>query len=137
MKIVIAYDGSNDAKEVLKIAQRFAKENQVEITLLYVARKTEDMSKEDEEKAIKKGEEILKRAKSAIEEGISVKEVVVSDYSIAEAILKFVEKEEADLLIMGARGVRPDIIRYTLGSTAAKVANFAPCSIYIVKKKES
>jgi nucleotide-binding universal stress UspA family protein len=137
MKIVIAYDGSNDAKEGLKIAQRFAKENQVEITLLYVARKTEDMSKEDEEKAIKKGEEILKRAKSAIEEGISVKEVVVSDYSIAEAILKFVEKEEADLLIMGARGVRPDIIRYTLGSTAAKVANFAPCSIYIVKKKES
>ena len=134
MKIVIAYDGSNDAKEGLKIAQRFAKENQVELPLLYVARKTEDMSKEDEEKAIKKGEEILKRAKSAIEEGISVKEVVVSDYSIAEAILKFVEKEEADLLIMGARGVRPDIIRYTLGSTAAKVANFAPCSNNIVKK---
>ncbi len=135
MKVVIAYDGSQDAKEGLKVAQRFLKDVIDELILLYVVRKKEDMSKEEEEKEIEKGEKLLEEAKKELQDSFTIKEAVISDYSVAEAILNFVENEEADMLIMGARGVRPDIIRYTLGSTTAKVASFAPCSIYIAKKK--
>jgi len=135
MKVVIAYDGSQDAKEGLKVAQRFLKEEIDELILLYVVRKREDMSKEEEEKEIEKGKKLLEEAKKELKDQFTIKETVISDYSIAEAILNFVENEEADMLIMGARGVRPDIIRYTLGSTTAKVVSFAPCSIYIAKKK--
>jgi len=135
MKVVIAYDGSQDAKEGLKVAQRFLKEEIDELILLYVVRKREDMSKEEEEKEKEKGKKLLEEAKKELKDHFTIKETVISDYSIAEAILNFVENEEADMLIMGARGVRPDIIRYTLGSTTAKVVSFAPCSIYIAKKK--
>ena len=135
MKVVIAYDGSQDAKEGLKVAQKFLREVIDEVVLLYVVRKREDMSKEEEEKEIEKGKKLLEEAKNEIKDAFKIKESVIADYSIAEAILNFVESEETDILIMGARGVRPDIIRYTLGSTAAKVVSFAPCSIYIAKKK--
>ncbi|MBO8144509.1 MAG: universal stress protein [Thermodesulfobacterium sp.] len=135
MKVVIAYDGSQDAKEGLKVAQKFLKEVIDEVILLYVIRKREDMSKDEEEKEKEKGKKLLEEAKKEIKDSFTIKEIVVVDYSIAEAILNFVENEEADMLIMGARGVRPDIIRYTLGSTTAKVVSFAPCSIYIAKKK--
>jgi len=135
MKVVIAYDGSQDAKEGLKVAQRFLKEVIDELIFLYVVRKKEDMSKEEEEKEIEKAKKLLEEAKNEIKDTFKIKESIIADYSIAEAILNFVESEEADILIMGARGVRPDIIRYTLGSTAAKVVTFAPCSIYIAKKK--
>ncbi|MCD6548455.1 MAG: universal stress protein [Thermodesulfobacterium sp.] len=135
MKVVIAYDGSQDAKEGLKVAQKFLKEVIDEVILLYVIRKRENMSKDEEEKEKEKGKKLLEEAKKEIKDSFTIKEIVVVDYSIAEAILNFVENEEADMLIMGARGVRPDIIRYTLGSTTAKVVSFAPCSIYIAKKK--
>ncbi len=135
MKVVIAYDGSQDAKEGLKVAQKFLKDVIDELILLYVVRKKEEMSKEEEEKEMEKGKKLLEEAKKELQDSFTIKESVISDYSVAEAILNFVENEEADMLIMGARGVRPDIIRYTLGSTTAKVASFAPCSIYIAKKK--
>ncbi len=135
MKVVIAYDGSQDVKEGLKMIQNFLKDAIDELILLHVIRKREDMSKDEEEKAKEKAKALLDEIKKDIQGSFKIKEVIITEFSIAEAILNFVEKEEADLLIMGARGVRPDIIRYTLGSTAAKVANFAPCSIYIAKKK--
>lgn len=137
MKVVVAYDASEDAKEGVKIAKKFLKESKKgELILLHIVQKREDMSKEDEERALKNGEEILNQVKQEIKDISSVKTVVISDFSVPEAILNFVEKEAADLLIMGARGVRAPILRYTLGSTAAKLAAFAPCSIYIVKRKE-
>jgi nucleotide-binding universal stress UspA family protein len=135
MKVIIAYDGSLDAKEGLKVAKKFLKEVIDELILLYVIRKREGMSKEEEEKETEKAKKLLEEAKTEIKDDFVIREAVIADYSIAEAILNFVESEEADMLIMGARGVRPDIIRYTLGSTTAKVVSFAPCSVYIVKKK--
>jgi nucleotide-binding universal stress UspA family protein len=135
MKVVIAYDGSQDAKEGLNVAKKFLKEVIDELILLYVVRKREGMSKEEEEKEIEKAKNLLEEAKAEIKDEFVIREAIIADYSIAEAILNFVESEEADMLIMGARGVRPDIIRYTLGSTTAKVVSFAPCSVYIAKKK--
>ncbi|AIH04405.1 universal stress protein [Thermodesulfobacterium commune] len=135
MKIVVAYDGSADAKEGLRMALTFLKETIDEIILLNVVRKREEMSKEEEAKAVEKAKALLEEVAKEVKDGYKVRQEVLVDFSVAEAILNFVEQEEPDLLIMGARGVRPDIIRYTLGSTAAKVVNFAPCSIYIAKKK--
>ncbi len=135
MKVVIAYDGSQDAKEGIRVAQQYLKQDIEELIFIYVVRKREDMPKDEEASAVEKGKKLLEEAEKEVTEDIKVRSEVIVDYSVAEAILNFIEKEEADLLIMGARGIRPDIIRYTLGSTAAKVVNFAPCSIYIAKKK--
>lgn len=50
MKVVIAYDGSQDAKEGLKVAQKFLREVIDEVILLYVVRKREDISKKKKKK---------------------------------------------------------------------------------------
>ncbi len=135
MKIVVAYDGSEDAKEGVRTAQKFLQEESGELILVSVATKREDMSKEEIERVKERTKEILESAKKEFPE-LKCETVLIEDYSVAEAILKFVEKREADLLVMGAKGTRPDILRYTLGSTASKIAAFAPCSVFIVRKKE-
>jgi len=134
MKIVVAYDGSEDAKEGIRVAERFLKEEGGELILLTVAVKREDMTKEEVNAQIERAKTILDEAKKSFP-GLNFKSELLEDYSVAEAILKYVERIEADLLIMGARGTRPDILRFTLGSTASKVVAFAPCSVFIVRKK--
>jgi len=131
---VVAYDGSEDAKEGVRVAQKFLKEEGGELILLAVAAKREDMSAEEVSAQRTKAQKVLDEAKEAFP-GLSFKPELLEDFSVAEAILKYVEKVEADLLIMGAKGTRPDILRYTLGSTASKVSAFAPCSVFIVRKK--
>lgn len=134
MKILVAYDGSEDAKEGLKLAQRFLKDEAGEVHVITVVAKRDDMTKEELEKLRLQGEELLNEARSLVKNYL-IKTQLVEDYSVAEAILKTAEKLDADLLIMGARGKRPDILRFTLGSTASKVVAFAPCSAFIVRKR--
>lgn len=134
MRIVVAYDGSEDAKEGLNLAQKFLKEDKGDLTVITIVAKREDMSKEEIERLRKKGEALLEEVKAMVKD-IPLKTAILEDYSVAEAILKYVEKAEADLLIMGAKGTRADILRFTLGSTTAKVVSFAPCSVFVVRKK--
>lgn len=134
MKILVAYDGSEDAKEGLRIAQKFGQDESGEIYVITVIGKRDDMTKEEIEKLRNRGEELLNEARSLVKD-FPIKTMLIEDYSVAEAILKTAEKLNVDLLIMGARGTRPDILRFTLGSTASKVVAFAPCSAFIVRKK--
>lgn len=134
MRIVVAYDGSEDSKEGVRLSQKFLKENKGELILLGVAAKREDMTPDEVQKIKAKTEALLNEARDLFPE-LKFETALLEDFSVAEAILRFVEKKEADLLIMGAKGTRPDILRYTLGSTAAKVVSFAPCSVFIVRKK--
>ncbi|MGC9140745.1 MAG: universal stress protein [Caldimicrobium sp.] len=134
MKIVVAYDGSEDAKEGVRLAKKFLEEEGGELTLLTVVAKREDMSSDEISVLRKKAENLMSEAKSLFSD-LKLQTEIIEDFSVPEAILKFVEKKGADLLIMGAKGTRPDILRYTLGSTAAKVVTYSPCSVFIVRKK--
>ncbi len=135
MVIVVAYDGSEDVKEGLKQLPKFLEGEEGKVYLLYVVAKREDMEKEEVSALKEKGHRLLEEGKSLLPQDVPSEAVLLEDYSVAEAILNYVNKVSADLLIMGARGTRPDIIRYTLGSTASKVSAFAPCSVYIVRKR--
>lgn len=134
MRIIVAYDGSEDAKEGVRLAKKFLEEEGGELILLTVVGKREDMSSDEISALRKKSEELIKEAQKIFSD-INFQSEIIEDFSVAEAILKFVESKDADLLIMGAKGTRPDILRYTLGSTAAKVVTYSPCSVFIVRKK--
>ncbi|EDX27541.1 hypothetical protein EcB171_1987, partial [Escherichia coli B171] len=87
------------------MALTFLKETIDEIILLNVVRKREEMSKEEEAKAVEKAKALLEEVAKEVKDGYKVRQEVLVDFSVAEAILNFVEQEEPDLLIMGARGV--------------------------------
>jgi nucleotide-binding universal stress UspA family protein len=58
--------------------------------------------------------------------------VVIAFSSIADAILSTAEKDKADLIIMGSRGLSPSS-RFKMGSVASQVVKYSDCSIYVVK----
>jgi nucleotide-binding universal stress UspA family protein len=51
----------------------------------------------------------------------------------ADEILKAIDREHADLIVMGARGLGA-LERLLLGSTSQKILNHAPCSVLVVRQ---
>jgi nucleotide-binding universal stress UspA family protein len=54
----------------------------------------------------------------------------------AEAILDVAEKEGADLIVVGDRGMR-GARRFLLGSVPGKISHHAPCSVMIIRTREA
>lgn len=78
-------------------------------------------------------ENILTDAKRAAQEkGIQKVSVVTADGDPAEQILHRAEKENANLIVMGSRGLS-DLKGLLMGSVSHKVSQLSPCSCVTVK----
>ena len=55
--------------------------------------------------------------------------------SVVDSILSVAKEWDADLIVLGSHG-RKGFDRFLLGSAAEKVANYAPCSVEIVRQKQ-
>jgi nucleotide-binding universal stress UspA family protein len=76
-------------------------------------------------------EEVVRRACERLEcDGVVVRSVARLGEP-ADALLAVAEETDADLLIIGNRGMS-GVRRYLLGNVADRVAHHAPCSVYIV-----
>jgi len=81
-----------------------------------------------------RGEEVLLKAQGILTaEGISVKTILSSSISAADDIVGFAEKEKADLIVIGSRGLGGKATRFIMGSVASRVVSHAPCNVYVVK----
>jgi nucleotide-binding universal stress UspA family protein len=65
-------------------------------------------------------------------EGIAV-ETHARDGDPAEAILEVAQEQQADLIVVGNRGLT-GIERFLLGSVSSKLSHHAPCSVMIVRQ---
>jgi nucleotide-binding universal stress UspA family protein len=61
---------------------------------------------------------------------------IVVDGNPAEQILKAVNTEAIDLVVLGARRLGT-LARWVLGSTSEKVLSHAPCSVLLVRQREA
>jgi len=145
MKILVPVDGSKYSLEALKVAIDCAKSKNAEISVISVASNAGGVDLEisaGERERI--NERIEQQAASIIRQACDViaKEsvkadckVVISFSSIADAILSTADKEKADLIIMGSRGLSPSS-RFKMGSVASQVVKYSDCSVYVVKLAE-
>ena len=77
-------------------------------------------------------ESVLKRAaRDAVSKGVEV-ETHAREGQPAEVIIDVANKEKADLIVVGSRGLT-GIMRYLLGSVSSKVSEHAPCDVMIVR----
>ncbi|KGM19140.1 MULTISPECIES: universal stress protein [Corynebacterium] len=77
-------------------------------------------------------EEILGDAKAvAMEEGVSEPKLVLQEGSPVEALIAVATKEQADLLVVGNRGIN-SLTGRLLGSVPADAARQAQCDVMIV-----
>jgi nucleotide-binding universal stress UspA family protein len=79
------------------------------------------------------GERLLKNAQSvAREKGVRSLEVMLCEGNPAEAILDTAKKVDADLIVVGTRGLS-GLKELLLGSVSHKVIQLSPCPCLVVK----
>ena len=94
---------------------------------------TYDESRASSRVLVELGQHLLDDARfDATEQGLHAVETVLADGDPAEVILRCVEDQHADCIVMGGRGLS-GLKAFLLGSVSYKVANQAPCTVIIVK----
>jgi nucleotide-binding universal stress UspA family protein len=134
MRIVFAYDGSDGAKRALDVVLGIAREND-EVTVVGVAEGIPLFgyagalpSPEQEEARNRQ----LAEAETALAGGASPVSVTARSGDPATAILDVAEKESADLIVMGTRGLGT-AERWLIGSVSDKVLHHARCSVLVAR----
>ena len=146
-KILIAIDKSGYKDKIIGYSITLAKALGASITAIHVLDKSSfgmvgDLLSyyrggniEEYEKALKKqAEEFLNEVKLLVEKG-GVKtsvDVVISKSSAAEGIIDFAKEADADLIIIGTKGLT-GVERFLMGGVAASVIRYAHCPVLAVR----
>jgi nucleotide-binding universal stress UspA family protein len=131
MKILVGYDGSNTAKDALKLAQKYAKAFGAKIDVVKSVTSNDPLSPSLFQTAEEKlGREIrnhFNRSKTSYETHL-----LVSSRSSGENLVWFAEQENIAEIIIGVRK-RSKVSKLLVGSTAQHVILNAPCPVVSVK----
>jgi nucleotide-binding universal stress UspA family protein len=136
MKILVPLDNSEFSLKALQRAIDMAKKEGAELVLLSVALDFRDVEeiplhyadkfKQQAIKAVNMGREMVEKA------GMKPQTQVEVGVSPADNIVKFAEEIKADLIVIGHRGIA-GLGRFLVGSVAARVVAYAPCSVLVVR----
>lgn len=139
-RIIVGYDGSNNAQRALDRAIELAKQSNAELriavvadTMSYAATASGGIYKrfneQTKENAVNLASAALQAAKAA-----GVKDVYASDEEgqPADMILTLATEYKVNLIVVGRRGMR-GLERFLMGSVSAAVINNAKCDVLVVK----
>ena len=139
-KILVATDGSENAKKALLKARTLAEALGAEVDILhvvkeiiinpYVPAKYYMLPTEDELKKL--GKKIMENSLELFKDFDGKVNSICEVGEPADVIIDQAEKEDYDLLIMGSRGLS-SFSRAMLGSVSQKVLNHVRASVLIVK----
>jgi nucleotide-binding universal stress UspA family protein len=139
MKILVPVDGSAYSLKAVETACDLAKaKTPSTIVLMAAAMQVPDLEegayiaekmKAQAQTALAKGKELAQKC------GASFHEILATGPSPAEEIVAAAQKEKADLIVIGSRGLAGKT-RSFLGSTASQVVTYAPCSVLVVKSQD-
>ncbi len=143
MKTILAVDGSDNSYEAVHVMKYMARSEQ--LTLLHaldvprpaypemamMPEAAEELYKALEQSMREDGERLLNRVQSLLplHAGPTKKHLQIG--SPAEVIISMAEEQQADLIVMGARGLGP-IKERLLGSVSHRILTLAPCATLIV-----
>lgn len=144
-KILVPIDGSSSSKLALKKAISFGNKYESKLFVLsvapeaYVMKFTSSAAKEDgdlEEGVYLATRDIIFEAEEMLKNEYKYEYSCV--YRVGDAaneIVDYAEKVEADIIILGHRGLN-FVSRTLLGSVSNKVINRSPISVLVVKSDE-
>jgi nucleotide-binding universal stress UspA family protein len=136
MKIMVALDKSEYAFNALRKAVDLSKKENAELTIFSVYTvflDVEGLSIQMREFLAQQTEEIVAQGKVFAEKsGVLVKTAIEDGYSPADNIVNYAERNNMDMIVMGHKS-RTGLERLLVGSVAAKVVSYAPCSVLIVR----
>ncbi|MEP3275930.1 MAG: universal stress protein [Stappiaceae bacterium] len=140
--ILVAVDGSDQSDHALATACDIAQKYQAELHLVHspqletvaLAVGSGAFSVEPSQERVREaGKKVMDQAVSlADKQGCSPKSTIVGNANAAQEILDSAKKIDADLIVMGRRGLG-GIASLLLGSVSGKVSQESPCACLTVK----
>ena len=130
MKILVGYDGSKVADDVIKLAHKHAQAFNAEVHIVTSLEQGPGLDKEDIDKAenrLEKQRTIFRADEIPCEVHASV-----SYNSSGEDLVKLAKENEIDQIMIGIRR-RSKVGKLVFGSTAQYVILEAPCPVVAVK----
>jgi nucleotide-binding universal stress UspA family protein len=143
-KILVAFDGSQDAVKAVRMASSIAREYGAALTILhvysvpvYTYAAPAPMPQVDvgpvEESAKEKASKVLEGGvKVAGEEGVTATGELLEAASVVQAVVEFAAKESFNLIVMGTRGMT-GFRKLVLGSVSNGVVSHAHCPVMVVR----
>ncbi len=130
MKILIGYDGSNSAKDALKLAKDRAKKFNATVDVIT----SMVGANSDQYENLRQAEHGLEYAKTLLEEDNILCEthLFVRGLSPGDDIVKFAEDNQINEIIAGVRR-RSKVSKLLMGSTAQYVVLNASCPVVSIK----
>jgi nucleotide-binding universal stress UspA family protein len=130
MKILVGYDGSNSAKEALKLARKHALAFKASVDVVT----SMERGTEGEQQAIEDAERGLEWAKSLFEEKkVACKtHLLIRGMAPGEDLVEFAKEAKIDEIIVGVKR-RSKVGKLLMGSTAQFVILQATCPVVSVK----
>lgn len=137
MKIVVAYDGSEDADRALDRAASIADASSelVVVSAARLAALTHDPALGTSAVDPVESEwarENLDKARGRLGERPFTIRTVEAHGDPADAVVRQAKEEDADLIVVGTRGLNM-AQRALLGSVSTKIVHHAPCDVLVVR----
>ena len=143
--IVAPIDGSDHAEKAVAVAADLAGKYEAKLHIITVMASTElpgalhrfaeaeHLTGGEAQVATYINERFVARAREIAEEaGAKSVETAVTMGNAADKILEYAEKHDADLIVLGSRGLS-NLAGLMLGSISHKIANAAPCTVITVR----
>lgn len=145
-KILVAIDGSQSSIDAAAYAVAMARKNNAQLIVLHVLFSPlgyeYSSGKFDDETIPSSIKQIFGAAKNEAEQWFNkIKErtgevirteVIVTDTSVAGAIIRYAEEHNVDLIVVGTRG-RSAFTKLLLGSVASAVVTYAHCPVLLIR----
>jgi nucleotide-binding universal stress UspA family protein len=139
--IVVGTDGSPNAEAAVRQATKLAKDGGARLHLVSAYPGTTSFSEGIRSSAKRQpinlrevADSVLARAEAEAEsQGVQLM-THAREGEPAQALLSVADEQDADLIVVGARGLT-GLERFLLGSVTSKLAHHAPCSLMIVRER--
>ena len=131
MKFLVCYDGTNEARKALKVAQEHARVWQAELDVVNAITRVEPLK----HTKVKKMEEIMEAdVKEILAEDDPPYEVqlLLTDLTPGEQLVIYAEDQKMDQIFLGIVK-KSKVGKFLFGSTAQYVILHAPCPVVTVK----
>ncbi len=130
MKILVGYDGSKVAEDVLKLAQKYASVFNADLQLMTSLQQGHELQKEDIEEAESKLDHF--KLSFDFDNIFCETHVSVTYLTPGEDLVRFAKENAIDHIFIGVRK-RSKVGKLVFGSTAQYVILESPCPVVTVK----
>lgn len=150
LRVVMAIDFSRAADEAKAVLAKLGLPPSSRITVLHVRERADDVMarfiakgqsalaqaiEAAMRKARQRAGQLLDRAARRLAQRGLPAASLLADGNPAEEIIRVAERQRADLIVLGARGLT-GLTRILLGSVSRKVARHASCSVLVVRTRK-